>query len=195
MTLVDANARVGITGAAYTAPLATTAPSTDLMGAWPTGWLDLGYLGDDGLTESRNEDRQEWTPWQSDTPIRTQVTSATKTFQFTCWETKGEVIALYYQIASGSFTTGTVAPNVDVITINDMGRPVPQRRAFGFDVIDGTNARRFVVPSGEVTERGDITYVTSDIVKYQLTVTAYAGSDGISVQRHFKEGWVAPVGF
>ncbi len=195
MALNDLAARVGITGGVVTAPVGTAA-GADLLGAWPAGWLDLGYLGDGGLTESRNEDRQEWTPWQSDTPIRTQVTSATKTFQFTCWESNGPVVALYYQVTTAQMgTTGTIAPNIGVTSFNDMGRPAPMRRAFGFDVIDGTNMRRFHVPSGECTARGDIVYVTSDIIKYDLTVTAYAGSDGIAVKRHFREGWTIPTGF
>ncbi len=195
MALNDALARVGITGSVYTAPLGTAGPAaTDWFQAWPTGWLDLGYIGDGGLTEGRNEDRQEWTPWQSDTPIRTQVTSATKTFQFQCWETNGPVVALYYQVTTAGMTTGATL-NAGAVSFNDVGRPAPQRRAFGFDSVDGTNVRRFWVPSGEITARGDITYVTSDLVRYDFTVTAYAGADGIAVKRFFKEGWTIPTGF
>ncbi len=195
MALNDANARVGTSGYVFTAPLGTAGPAaTNWFEPWPTGWVDLGYIGDGGLTESRNEDRQEWTPWQSDTPIRTQVTSATKTFAFQCWETNGATVALYYQITTTGMTAGATL-NAGAVSFNDVGRPAVQRRAFGFDVVDGTNARRFWVPSGEVSARGDIQYVTSDLIRYDFTVTAYAGSDNIAVKRFFKEGWTIPTGF
>jgi hypothetical protein len=47
------------------------------------------------------------------------------------------------------------------------------RQAFVLDVIDGANLQRTYIPQGEVTEVGDHVYVNSDVVGYDVTVTAY----------------------
>jgi hypothetical protein len=76
-----------------------------------------------------------------------------------------------------------------VVTFSELGKPARMQRGFGFDVIDGDYQRRIYLPLAEVTERGDITYKSDELIGYEMTVTAYPGSDGVSVKRWFKEGW------
>lgn len=180
-------ARLGVTGSLYVAPLGTTAP-TDL-GAWGVGWVDLGYISDDGVTEAVNEDRQDFTPWQSATPIRTEITSAVQTFHATLWETKAATVSLFYRVPESDMTVTGTAPN-EIVSFNQQGKPDRDTRAYGIDVIDGTYHRRIVLPMAEVTERGDVTYKSDTLIGYEVTITAYPGSDGISVKRMFKEGWL-----
>lgn len=186
MAINSALARVGVTGTAFVAPLATTIPTA--LAVPGTGWADLGAISEDGLSESRDEDRAEFTPWQSVSPIRTEITSASKTFSFTCWESSAQVISLYYQTPTTSMTTAT-----DVVSFDEAARPSPMYRMFIFDIFDGTNQRRIVCPRAEVTERGDITYSSGEMIGYEFTVTAYPGTDGVAVRRLFKEGWTVPV--
>lgn len=180
-------ARLGVTGALYVAPMGTTSP-TDLA-AWGVGWVDLGYISDDGVVESLDEDRQDFTPWQSATPIRTEVTSATQTFSATLWESKAATVSLFYRIAEDDMTVSGTAPN-EIVSFNQAGKPARDLRAFGIDVIDGTYHRRIILPMAEVTERGDVSYKSDTLIGYEVTITAYPASDGISVKRLFKEGWV-----
>lgn len=179
-------ARLGVTGALYVAPLGTVAP-TDLS-AWGAGWVDLGYISDDGVTEAVSEDRQDFTPWQESTPIRTDVTGSTLTFHATLWESKAATISLYYRVSEADMTTTGSAPD-QVVSFSQAGKPARDVRAFGIDVVDGTYHRRIVLPYAEVTERGDITYKSDTLIGYEVTITAYPGSDGVSVKRLFKEGW------
>jgi hypothetical protein len=178
-------ARVGVTGAGFVAPLATALPAA--LAVPGTGWVDLGAISEEGLTETRSEDRVEFTPWQSTSPIRTEVTSTTKAFTFTCWESSAAVNSLYYQTPIASMTTAT-----GVVSFDEAARPVQDIRAFIFDIFDGTNQRRFILPRAEVTERGDIQYASGNMIGYPLTVTALPGTDGISIRRLFKEGWTTP---
>ena len=183
MAINSALARVGVTGAAFVAPISTTLP-TGL--AVPAGtYTDLGAISDEGLTETRSEDRQEWTPWQSTSPIRTEITSATKTFQITCWESKKETISLYYQVPVADMVEAT-----GVVSFDEPARPEQDVRLWLFDVFDGANQRRFICPRAEVTERGDIVYASAEMIGYQMTITAYPGADGYSIRRLFAEGWV-----
>ncbi|MFC5992950.1 hypothetical protein ACFQE5_01845 [Pseudonocardia hispaniensis] len=187
MALNATLARLGVTGMIMVAPTGTTVP-TDLA-AWGVGWADLGYISDDGLTESPDEDKAEFTPWQSNTPIRVETTRSTKTFQFTCWETNVNTVSLYYQVPASAMTTTGTAPD-QIVSFNEQGKPARDLRAFGFDIIDGNYQRRIILPLAEVTERGEVVYKSDELIGYQMTVTAYPGTDGISIKRLFKEGWL-----
>ncbi len=185
-------ARLGVTGALRVAPLGTVAPTS--MAAWPAGWVDLGYISDDGITEGREENQETFIPWQSNSPIRVETTSSTETFQATLWETNFDVISLYYRKGLTDMTETAGAAGEDpVVSFTVGGKPKRDLRAFGIDVIDGTYQRRIILPYAEVTERGDLTYVSNALIGYEVTITAYEGSDGVSTMRLYREGWTLPV--
>lgn len=190
MALDATLARLGVTGMVMTAPTGTVAPAD--LGAWGTGWLDCGYISDDGLTESLDEDSEEFTPWQSNQPIRIEVTRSVRTFQATFWESNWQTVSLYYRVGEDDVEVTGTAPN-QIVSFNEQGKPKRQLRAFGFDVIDGTYHRRAICPLAEVTERGDIVYKSDELIAYEMTITAYPGSDGVSIKRLFMEGWAPPV--
>lgn len=183
MAINSALARVGVTGAAWTAPLGTAAPVG--LADPGEGYVDLGAISDGGLSESRSEDRTGFTPWQSTSPWRTEITSSEKTFKFTAWESSAAVTSLYYQTPISAMTTTS-----GVVSFDDQARPTQDVRVFLFDIFDGDNQRRFFLPRAEVTDRGDITYASGDMIGYEMSVTAYPGTDGIAIRRLFKEGWV-----
>lgn len=167
---LNANAvRVAITGAAYVAPPGTTMP-TDSEAVWPTGVTDVGWISDDGITESNSSDTTEIKGWQGGQTVRKVISSSEMTFKFTCIETSKTVLELYHK--------GSKVITTDGKSVLAIKAPGPDRRMFGFDVIDGDSHVRIVVPDGEVTETGDITYKSDEAIAYELTVTAYPGPDG-----------------
>ena len=52
------------------------------------------------------------------------------------------------------------------------------RSVFVSDHVTDQGLLRQVIPVGQVTEVGDITLVHTDILMYQLTITAYPNADG-----------------
>lgn len=170
---------LGATGKGSVGPRGTTGP-TRIDTTLNVAFKELGWVSDDGLTKARTEARKDFTPWQSRSPIRTQITSSVKTFKLTCWESNPIVLSLYYR-------GGTVTPDTDgIMSISESDVPSPDIRAWVFDVVDGVNLIRHYVPVGEVTETGDIVYKSDEIVAYDLTITAYPGSDGISVHHWYE---------
>lgn len=188
MPINSALARVGVTGVAFVAPKGTTFPAvTTTLPVPGAPFVDLGAISEDGLTEARDEDRTDFRPWQSLSPIRSEITGTTRTFQATFWETKKETVSLYYQVPVASMTeTGAGS---GIFTFTEGAKPPQDVRAWIFDIFDGTNQRRFECPLAEVTDRGDIVYASAELVGYNLTLTAYPGADGVSIRRYFKEGW------
>lgn len=147
---------VGLTSA--TAPTLTTSPLT--------GFNDLGYVSDAGVTETRSRDTNDIRAWQGGALVRTLVTSGTLTYQFTLLETKLETIKLYYGVSS---VTQTAAEGSFVMIPTATGG----RQSFVIDVVDGAELIRTYVPQGEVSEVGDKVYVNSEAIGYEVTITAY----------------------
>jgi hypothetical protein len=176
--------RAGATGVAWTGAIGATFPVDFAAPAAAPTWNDVGYISEEGLSQAIAEDRKTWTPWGRTAPVRTQLTSSVKTFKVTCWETNQTVLGLYYKQAAAD-----LAPDVttDVIDFTDANALNQDRRAFLFEVTDGANNLiRHAVPIGEVTGRGDIVNRTDELITYELTITAYPGSDGVSVHSYFK---------
>jgi hypothetical protein len=168
------------------------APNPELARLGVTGALRVAALSTTIPTDLTDENQETFIPWQSNSPIRVETTSATETFQATLWETNFDVISLYYRKGLDEMTeTGTGADTMVSFTVG--GKPKRDLRKFGIDVIDGTYARRIILPYAEVTERGELTYVSNALIGYQVTITAYEGSDGVSTLRMYREGWTLPV--
>lgn len=166
MALDPANVRVAVTGAVYAAPVGTTAP-TDSTTAYGAGWIDLGWVSEDGIEETHNDDSKEIKGWQGGATIRRVISSSSTEFKFTLLESNPDVLELFHK-------GDTVGSNKILVH-----SPDPDERAFGFDVVDGSNHLRIIIARGEVTDRGAIKYVSADAVGYELTVTAYPDADGL----------------
>lgn len=168
--------RVAVDGYVRVAPLATAAP-TDIDSVW-TGSTTVGYISDEGVTESNSITTEKINAWQRNAIVRTLVTESETTFQFTMIQTSSASLAEYYGIeladiddATGSFVSN---PGVE--------KP---RKSYVFDFIDGDELIRKYVPDGQVTETGDITYVSQEVISYPVTVVAYDNATMGGSVKHF----------
>ena len=159
--------RVAVTGAVSVGPTGTTAP-TDASTALAAGFLDLGLIGDGGVTEGRSRSTNDIKAWQNGATVRTVVTDGTLTYHFTMLETRKETVETAY----GTTVTQTVSNGAFVIVPTSTGG----RKSFVLDVIDGSEIRRVYIPQGEVTDVGDVVYSNGDPIGYEVTVTAYTDS-------------------
>ncbi|GAA2618739.1 hypothetical protein SMC26_40300 [Actinomadura fulvescens] len=164
MALDASKVRVAVTGALYVAAPTATAP-TNSTSPVPSGYADAGFLNEDGLTESYDEDTNEVRAWQNGQIVRTLTSSSNATLAFTMIETKRTSLELYHK---GSTIT-SIAGGYQL----DVKPPTPDPRRFILDVLDGTLVTRLYVPNGEVTERGEITYVNDEVISYNVTITCY----------------------
>jgi hypothetical protein len=176
MALNAGNVLVAATGAAMIAPLGTTAP-TDATSAWGAGWLDLGYLSEDGFTENPILESDEIKAWQSGAIVRKVITGSGEEFSFDTIETNLNTVTLFYP---GSVIT-VAGSNTKV----EIHIPVATPQAFGFDVIDGSRRARIIVPRAELTERGEVNYKNADAVAQPFTVNATPDSAGILAIKYF----------
>lgn len=178
MALVAENVRIGTTGNLYIAPLGTAAP-TDVKTPLPAAWKDLGYFSADGVTESWSDSTSNIVAWQNAVVVRTVVTESVGTLALQMIETNVRTLEAFYK---GSKVTAGEAGEfkLDVIPIK------AGASAFVLDWFDGDIATRIFVANGEVTARGDITYVNGSAVGYPITISTYpSAAIGGALMRKF----------
>ena len=176
-------AKPNITGAIYYAPTSTTLPTT-ADGSLDAGFTCLGYISEDGITNSNSRESDEFKAWGGDTVLTSQ-TSYSDTFQFKLLEVLNkDVLKTVFgaENVSGDISTG--------ITVNANSKELGSF-AWVIDMImrDDT-MNRIVVPKGKISEVGDITYSSSDLVAYDVTVTAFPDSNG---NTHYEYKKAAPI--
>ena len=165
-----ANARIWLKGDCYVAPVGTTAP-TDLTTAWDPAWTALGVLSEDGLTEARNDDSNDYGGWGTGI-FRTVRSKHKRTFKVMALENNNVVFQLVNPGSTSATATGVTTRTVkDPTLTHDV-------RAFGFETHDGAVNRRILVPKGEVTEVADVTSSQGDLTGWELTITVTPASDG-----------------
>lgn len=156
-TFESANVEVMTNGWIYVAPAGTPLPAASdatLNGAFE----HLGYLSEDGITESQETDQSEIVAHNGDT-VRSSQKSHSIAYKFTAIETNGTTLKAYY----GHYDAG----QVDVTGVE------LSRQVWVIDVLDGNQVRRRVLPSAQVTERGDVVFNNEDPAGYEMTVTGY----------------------
>lgn len=171
MSLLSAAVRVGITGELSVAPVGSTAP-TSSTSSLDAAFVGLGYVSEDGVTESYDDTVEDIIAWQNATVVRSTTTESKATLQMTLIETKGNVLELFHKgsavevVSSGQWKMDVLAPT-------------PDPRAFVLDVIDGSKHLRIYVANGEVTERGEIVYANGEAIGYDITIVCYPDSDSV----------------
>lgn len=168
--------QIGANGGGWVAPIGTAAPTSPLV--QPVApWKPLGAISDDGLTYGFDEDNQEFTPWGLTSAFRTQITKSQRTFGLTLWETtRTTVQSVFYRLDAAE-----LEPVGGLTTYAETASPVPDRRAWWFIVLDGSTAKGFYVPQGEVSDRSDVSFKQDEISGYEITVTAYPDEAGNTV--------------
>lgn len=171
MAMTAENVNVGITGAIYVGDTTATAPTSATASL--TGFTDLGYISADGVTETRDRSTNQIRAWQNSDLVREIVTEATATFKAVLLETNLKTVELYYG-ASVNATDGSIEINP---------ASTGGRKSFVIDLIDGADAIRTYIPSGEILSVGEQVYQNGEAVGYDITITAYATSAGYSAKK------------
>lgn len=153
------NVRVAGDGSVAFGPLTASGP-TGITGPLP-GFIDVGYLSEDGSTEERDRDTESIKAWQRGVNVRTIVTEGTLTYQFQMIETNEGSIELFYG-------TKPVSGSYEIVPTETGGR-----RQFVFTYLDGDEVERIWIPEGEATKVGEVERKNDEAKAYEVTVTAY----------------------
>lgn len=172
-------AKPAVGGAIYVAATTAELPTT-ADGTLGTGFTCLGYISDDGLTNSNAPDTEDIKAWGGDS-VLTIYNSKEDTFNFRLIEVlNAETLKVVY---GDNNVTGALATG---ITVRANNKELPSK-AYIFDMIlrDGA-LKRIVVPTAQVSDIGEIEYSDSDAIGYDITISAHADASGNTHYEYIK---------
>ncbi|MFE9955834.1 hypothetical protein [Micromonospora sp. NPDC005299] len=173
-------------GAVYThdpdTPGLITAP-TNATTALAAGFLAIGAVSGDGLTEATSQDRTDVFIWQGNALARKIPGQYTKTFTFAAAETNMLTLGIQY---AGS----TITQTAEGVSVEEKP-PSADVRAWVLHGIDGARLQRVYLPKAEVTERGDVVWSSGDVTVYEWTLSAYVDGSGNVAYRYYADDTLA----
>lgn len=155
---------VAVTGGVFKGLTTATAP-TGTTGV-PTGFVDLGFITEDGV-EIALPGPGDSTPikaWQNGTTVRVirTTTDDNPTWHFTLMETNLAAVETYFGVTVVS--TATEGSLEFTTAANRL------YNSYVVDAIDGAELQRDYVPRGIVTDVGAHTLAGTDATTYEVTV-------------------------
>lgn len=149
-----------------------TSPTTDPG----TGFTCYGRIGEDGITRSFDSDTEDIKDMFGNT-IYTVRTSDAETWNWDMVDTNPTSLGIFYgeESVSGSVDAG--------FTIQSSSAWSVERMYVNRFIVKKTDTNvtygLIVIPRGKVTERGDQTFVGSDVVHHEVTINALPDSTGV----------------
>lgn len=169
-----------IGGAVYRAPLGTALP-TDAVTALNQAFVDMGYVSEDGVTNSNTIESDDVKAWGGDTVLSLQ-TDKTDTFAMTLIESMN--INVLKAVFGDDNVTGTLADGIVVKANADE----QEDAEWVIDMIARGNVKhRVVIPSGKISEVGDTVYSDTEAVGFEVTVTAMPDTAGNTHYEYYKQ--------
>ncbi len=152
------------TGAVYRAPSGTALP-TDATTALADAFKELGFVSEDGVTNTNSADTEDIYAWGG-TPVLTTQKEKSDEWKLTFIESLNpEVLKTVY--------------GDDNVTVSDKNITVKASTAelgasvYVIDmVLKGGALKRVVIPAGSIAEVGDIVYKDDEAIGYELTLKA-----------------------
>lgn len=160
-----------VSGGVYRAPLGTTLP-TDASTALDAAFVSLGYVSDGGLTNSNSPSSTDIKEWGGAVVLNIQNEKPDTWSAKLIESLNVEVLKTVY---GADNVTGTLATGITVTANADEA----EEYVYVFEmVLRNGVSKRVVLPDAKISAIGDITYVTSDAVGYDVTWTAMPDSSG-----------------
>ena len=172
-TVANVSTTKGVSGGYFfSAPSTATVP-TDITTALGTDFVNLGFVSEDGISETIETDTETMADMNGD-PVFTSTSSRTETITAKLIEVKEAALKEIY-----GQDMVTVAN--DLITAKHGTHDVPNR-IYVLELVlrDGRRWRQ-VVPAGQVTEVGDMSLGAGEISGREITITCNVDATGVSV--------------
>lgn len=166
-------------GAVFRAPAGTQLP-TDATTALSDAFKNLGYISEDGVTNSSSIESEEIKAWGGDT-VASPQTGKTDTFQLSMIESLNvEALKAYFgdeNVEGTNIKTG--------LTVNCNSKELKESVWVIEMIATGNIPHRIVIPKAKPSELEDITYVDNEAAGLGMTLTALPDDEGNTHYEYF----------
>lgn len=156
-----------ISGAIYVAPTGTALP-TDESTTLNAAFKSIGYISDDGVTNSQSISSEEVKSWGG-TVVATAITEMQDDFKWTMISPRNvEALKVVFGDANVTENSGKISIKKNATE--------PAAHSFVIEMIVAGVATRIVIPNGKLKELGDVNYNDSDALGFEVTIAALANA-------------------
>jgi hypothetical protein len=180
------------TGTCFVAELGTTAlTKTDFTSGTAlsdTDWTDLGHIGEDGYTETKDvnlEDKRNF----GGRVVKVLQTEVTWTYKFVFLESVNSDVLKAVYGENNVDVTPAAGENGAIIEVRKTALKLPHQM-WCIDTVDSDQGARYraFLPDAQIVEIGDVVLVHSDTVMYEVTLRAFEDANGVSIYTWIDDG-------
>lgn len=172
-----------VTGAILSAATGTALP-VDEAAALNVLFKDSGYISDAGLKIGSNQNSTEINDWSGNV-VRTIMAGYGNQLTWEHLEWNEQSLKNFLGEANVTVVNTAGAPTKITARFNGDEMPV---KSWVFQIKDGLRKLRVVVPNGQVSERGEISFLKTDAVKLPITLKTFPDASGNHIYIYSNDG-------
>lgn len=170
------------TGAIKHAPLGTTLPTLESISTsgvvLDNAFTGNEYVSEDGLTLSPSMSTSDIKDW-SGAVVRKLLESFDGTLSWTMISTDENALKISFGDDYVTKNAATISHGTQLRAA--LGAHLPDEQSWVFLMKDGDARIVIVVPDGQITEVGDVTFKANEAVGWNVTLSCYPDSAGHSI--------------
>ncbi|MDN6706377.1 hypothetical protein [Corynebacterium glyciniphilum] len=135
------------------------------------GFIPVGFVSEDGVSESQERDTDKKKAWGGST-IKVVQNDFTRTYSFTLVEAANiDVLRLV-------FGKDNVTTDEDGTIVVSGSKDQLPHLTWVMEVLDDGNKIRQVIPDAQITENGEIQWVHSEVIQFEVTLESFEDEKG-----------------
>ena len=178
------------TGPILSAPRGTPLPD-GLDATIDAAFEDSGYISEDGLTLTPERSTEQVKDW-SGSVVRELLTEFAAKLAWAHLETNEQSLKNYLGDDNVTVVDATSTEGKRITAL--LRSTEMPRKPWLFKIKDGEARVLIVVPDGQVSETGEVSFVKSGAITWPVTLATYPDANGVNVYVYLDDGQVLTAG-